>query len=408
MRVETYIAWRYLFARKSHNVINIISAISAIGMAIGTAALVLILSIYNGFDNIINENMSDLDPDVLLVSADGSKHFFPDEQMLEMMSEDPRMASISDILEDNVFITYGESQGIARAKGVDRVYEDGSLLAAHCVEGQFSLHHGEILQAAVGSTLARSMGIHPRFLDPLTIYYPDRDGHVSPSNPSGSLHRVDVRASCVISISSNVDEDLLIVPVEVMRTLIGSRQEKETLAEEVSGVEIRLHDTRPGAVKKFISDYSTQRFKLMSRYQQHPELYKMMRYEKFAIYMILIFVVIIIALNIFGSLSMLIIEKRNDIGTLKAMGASDGMVRRIFVTEGWLISLLGLVSGLVAGIILSLLQQQLGLIKMPGGFAMEAYPVILDFSDIIATILGVGAVGLVVALAAAGKNNCAS
>ena len=403
MRVETYIAWRYLFARKSHNVINIISAISAIGMATGTAALVLILSIYNGFDNIIKDNLSDLDPDVLIVSADGAKHFFPDEQMLEKMSQDPRVKSICDVLEDNVFITYGQSQGIARAKGVDETYEDGSMLSIHCIEGTFSLHHGEIMQAAVGSTLARAMGIHPRFLDHLTIYYPDRDGHISPSNPAASLHQRDVCPSCVLSISSNVDEDLLIVPIEAMRALLGSRQDKETLAEEVSGVEIRLGDTRPRAVKKFISDYSDSRFSLMTRYQQHPDLYKMMRYEKFAIYMILIFVVIIIALNIFGSLSMLIIEKKNDIGTLRAMGASEAMVRRIFVTEGFLISLLGLAAGLLAGVLLALLQQHLGIIKMPGGFALDAYPVVLKFTDVLSTLLGVGLIGFVVALAAARK-----
>lgn len=403
MRVESYIAWRYLFARKSHNVINIISAISAIGMAIGAAALVLILSIYNGFDNIIKENMGDLDPDVLLVSADGSKHFFPDEQMLERMSSDPRVSSLCDVLEDNVFITYDERQGLARAKGVDSGYEEGSSLAAHCIEGQFSLHHGEILQAAVGSSLARSMGIHPRFLDRLAIYYPDRDGRISPSNPAASLHQVEVSPSCVVSISSDVDENLLIVPIEVMRTLLGSRQDKETLADEVSGVEIRLSDARPRTLKKFISDYSDPRFSLLTRYQQHPDLYKMMRYEKFAIYMILIFVVIIIALNIFGSLSMLIIEKKNDIGTLRAMGASDDMVRRIFVTEGWLISLLGLAAGLLSGILLALVQQHFGLIKMPGGFALDAYPVVLKFPDVIATLLGVGIIGLVVALAAARK-----
>ena len=396
MKLPLYIAWRYLFAKKSHNVINIISAISAAGMAIGTASLILILSIYNGFDEIIKDNLSDLDPDVLVTVSEG-KRFVPDEGLMERLMNAPEVRDVCEILEDNVFITYSGRQGIARIKGVSDSYETSSGLSGHTVEGNFSLHLGDVPFASVGSSFAYSHGIHPRFVDRMDIYYPKSDVPVSVSNPSRSLNTISIRPGSIFSINSETDAELVIIPIDKARELTGCDED------EVSGLEIRLV---PGAsARKFIRVLELpDKCSALDRYRQHPSLYKMMRYEKLAIFMILIFVVIIIAFNIFGSLSMLIIEKRDDISTLKAMGATDSMTREIFLLEGWLISLAGLAAGLVTGIAAALVQQQFGLVKMPGNYLISAYPVSLEALDIIMTAIGVAAVGFLIALLAVRRN----
>ena len=166
MNTAFHIAWRYLFARKSHNVINLISAVSATGMAIGAAALILILSVYNGFDRIIESNLSDLDPDILVTSAEG-RRFIPDAGLVERLESDGRISSVCRVLEENVLLVYGDKQGIALAKGVDSLYEQVSPLASHLTAGEFSLHFGDVPQAAVGVSLAHEMGISPSFLDKL-------------------------------------------------------------------------------------------------------------------------------------------------------------------------------------------------------------------------------------------------
>ncbi len=393
MNVPLFIAARYLIGRKSHNVINVISAISAAGMAIGTAALILILSVYNGFNALIEKNVGDISPDLLLVSGDGAAHFRPDSALVARLEADGRVRSVRRTLEDNVFLNYGDKQGIARAKGVEDGYgADGA--AEHVYEGEFRLWKGELPTAVVGATIARKMGIHPRFTDALTMYYPDREGRFSPSNPAASARSEKVHPAGLMSISSDSDAELVIVPLQVMRSLMGSR------GDEVSGVEVMLNDNSRRAVKHFKRDYAAE-CTLLDRYEQQPTLFKMMKYEKAAIFLILLFVVIIVALNIYGSLSMLIIEKEEDIATLYALGADDRMVKRIFMMEGWLVSLVGLAIGLVVGIGMALLQQHLGIVKMPGHFHLDAYPVVLQAGDVILTAAGVALTGFLIAAVSA-------
>lgn len=357
-------------------------------MAIGTAALILILSVYNGFDGIIASNMSDLDPDILISATEG-KTFSPDSLFYSSLGSSPDVLSVCEVLEDNVFLTYSGRQAIATMKGVGAQYETTSGLGSHIVEGEFALHLGDVPLACVGANLAYENGIHPRFVDKMEIYYPRSDVPVSVSNPSKSLNTVRIRPGSLFSISADTDAELIIVPIETARELTGC-------AGEVSAVEIRLD--QGVSAKKFIRKMELpEGLVALDRYRQHPALYKMMRYEKLAIFMILLFVVIIIAFNIFGSLSMLIIEKEKDIATLQAMGATQKMTSRIFLLEGWLISLVGLAIGLVFGIGLALLQQHFGLVKMPGNYLISAYPVILKLTDVLWTILGVAGIGLAIA-----------
>ena len=393
MNTAFHIAWRYLFARKSHNVINLISAVSATGMAIGAAALILILSVYNGFDRIIESNLSDLDPDILVTSAEG-RRFIPDAGLVERLESDGRISSVCRVLEENVLLVYGDKQGIALAKGVDSLYEQVSPLASHLTAGEFSLHFGDVPQAAVGAGLAHEMGINPRFLDKLRLYYP-RQGAGNPlAGPASSLGGVSVVPSCLFSINSETDAGTVIVPIEIMRRLLGEES-------AISGIELRTPEAPDRKMLRQIRDGAGPDFKVLDREMQRPAIYKMMKYEKLAIYSILIFVVIIVAFNIFGSLSMLKIEKSGDMRTLKAMGAGDRLVRRIFVFEGWLVSLAGLAAGLLAGVAAALAQQHFGLVKMPGGFLISSYPCILEFGDVLLTAAGVAATGFLISLLAA-------
>ena len=396
MNVPLFIARRYLFARKSHNVINVISAISVAGMAIGTAALVLILSVYNGFDGLIQKNISDLSPDLMAVSPDGAAKFRPDSLLVDRITRDGRVASVRYVLEDNVFLTYGENQCIARARGVDEDYEKTNRLGTHISEGAYRLQKGDVPGAIIGSTLAHKMGIHTRFTDPLRIWYPDREGGFSPSNPTASANSQTVFPTGIMNISSETDASLILIPLHTMRALLGSR------GEEVSGVEIQLKDASRASLRKFKKDYRDSGFKLLDRFEQQPVLFKMMRYEKAAVFLILLFVVLIVALNIYGSLSMLIIEKEEDVATLAALGASEKLTRRIFVLEGWLISLLGLAIGVVAGLTLALAQQHFGMVKMPGSFLVDAYPVVVKPLDVLLTVGAVALIGLLISLLATG------
>ena len=394
MRLAPFIAGRYLFAKKSHNVINIISAISAIGMAIGTAALIIILSVSNGFDSLIRSMMSNVEPDLLITPATG-KVFIPEGETYDWIYDQPTVKSMCCVLQEQVFINYDGKQGIVKAKGVDWVYEDETSLKDHMTDGEFKLHKGDIALAVVGAGLAYDMQINPRFLSPIEIYFPSRTRKISLSNPASAIEGIRVWPSGLFSVNTDVDKELMILP-------IGKMQELLEYEKEVSGVEIRLTESADSKelkrLQKEIAERLGPEFRVKDRFQQNESLYKMMKYEKAAIFMILIFVIIIIAFNIFGSLSMLIIEKRHDIETLKSLGATESLIKKIFILEGWMISLSGMVAGLVVGISFSLLQQWLGFIKMPGHFVVQAYPVILSWGDVALTALGVATIGYLIAL----------
>ena len=394
MRLAPFIAGRYLFAKKSHNVINIISAISAIGMAIGTAALIIILSVYNGFDSLIRSMMSTVEPDLLITPSTG-KVFIPEGETYDWIYDQPSVKSMCCVLQEQVFINYDGKQGLAKAKGVDWVYEDESSLKDYITDGEFKLHKGDIPLAVVGAGLAYEMQMNPRFLAPIEIYFPSRTRKISLANPASAIESIRVWPSGLFSVNTDVDKELMILPIAKMQELL----EYEN---EVSGVEIRLTDNSDTKelkrLQKEISSKLGPDFKVKDRFQQNESLYKMMKYEKAAIYMILIFVIIIIAFNIFGSLTMLIIEKRFDIETLKSLGATEKLIKRIFVLEGWMISLAGLAGGLFLGVLFSLLQQWFGFIKMPGHFVVQAYPIILSWTDVMLTAIGVAVIGYLIAL----------
>ncbi len=394
MRIAPFIAFRYLFAKKSHNVINLISAISAIGMAIGTAALVIILSIYNGFDTLVRSTMGSVEPDLMITPKTG-KTFTPEGDVYDWIYDQKSVESMCCVLEEEVFINYGEKQAIALAKGVDRIYEAESPLHDYVVAGEMSLHKGDVPLACAGYGLAVSLDLDPRFLTPIEIYFPSRTRRISTTNPASALEYIKVWPSGIFQTNTDLDQKLMLLPIEQMRELL-------EYDDEVSAVELRLQKgTSEKELRRLQNEIQSrlgEGFKVKDRFQQNESLYRMMKYEKLAIYMILCFVIIIIGFNIFGSLSMLMIEKKTDIRTLRYLGTPEKTIRNIFVLEGWMISLIGLVIGLALGIGFALLQQHYGFIKMPGQFLVQAYPIIISWTDILWIIAGVAGIGYLIAL----------
>lgn len=363
-------------------------------MAIGTAALIIILSVYNGFDTLVKSMMSNVEPDLMITPVKG-KVWVPEGDVYDWIYEQPEVLNMCCVLQDEVFINYDGKQGLAVAKGVDWIYEEETPVREHIIDGDFKLENGGVPMAVIGDVMAYGMGISPRFLSPIEIYYPSRTGRISLSDPASSVRTVKVFPSGIFSINDDVDKDLMIVGIETMRGLLDYEN-------EVSAIEIRtVKGTKTKQLRKLQKEIAARLgpgFKVKDRFQQNESLYKMMRYEKVATYMILIFAIIIIAFNIFGSLSMLIIEKQDDIRTLRCLGATERLIDRIFILEGWMISLAGLAGGLVIGTGFSLIQQTFGIIKMPGHFIAQAYPVILSMNDILLTIAGVASIGYVTAL----------
>lgn len=390
MKLPLIFAVRYLFSRKSHNVINMISGIGVAGMAIGTAALVIILSVFNGFNSLVGQSLEASDPDFVIRPASG-KFFVPDSAVFAPILEDSRILRLSSVLEEQVFLSYEGRQSLARVKGIDEAAQEESPLKESIIDGAWTFHRGAMSAAVAGAALAHSIGLNPRFVTPFEIYYPSRKDNISLANPQASLRKVKALTGGVISVNSEIDSKLMLVPIEAMRELL----ELET---EVSSLEIWV---TPGAGEGFEKELQAMigpDLKVLNRFRQEESIYKMMRYEKLAIFLILIFVVIIIAFNIYSSLRMLIIEKEADMGTLRAMGAPDGTIRRIFLLEGWMVSLLGMIIGLIIGVSLVLVQQRFGIIPMPGNFVVQAYPVSLKISDLLWIASGVTVIGYLMAL----------
>ncbi len=384
------IALRYLFARKSYNVINLISGLGVAGMAVGTAALIVILSVFNGFNALVKDSLSDAAADLVVRPAAG-KVFTPSQDAFQWAVDNDDVVRLSSVLEEQVFLSYEGRQSLARVKGMDEASEEESALKDHIIDGQWTLHRGSLPQAVAGAQLAHSLRLNPRFVTPLEIHYPSRTQQVSLSNPAASLRTVRVQTAGVVSVNAELDAKLLVVPIETLRELL-------EYGTEVSAVEIWTAPGKAGALQKELQKRLGDGFKVLDRYQQDEGVYKMMRYEKLAIYLILVFVVLIVAFNIYSSLRMLIIEKEGDRETLRSLGAPESLLRRIFLLEGWLVSLLGMAIGLVLGIALVLLQQHFGLVPMPGNFVISAYPVAMKATDILWTVAGVAGVGYLMAL----------
>ncbi len=377
MKLSIYIAKRYLFAKKSRNAINIISAVSVAGVTVGTMALIIILSVFNGLETLVTSIFNTTDPDLKITPAEG-KTFIPDSSKLELLSNINGVSCYSLTLEENALLKYGERQCIATIKGVDENYTRVTNIDSAMWDGEFSLESENGREWAVpGIGIAQYLGININFVNPLFIYIL-KPSASSSLDPEDALSRRYIFLSGIFQIEQQYDSKYIYLPLSFARELI----EKENA---ISSIEIKLTGNADGklvkkeAIKLFGDEYIIQ-----NRFEQQEIFYKVMRSERLAIFLILTLILIIASFNIIGSLTMLIIEKERDVEILKSLGANNDLIRKIFIFEGWLISIIGASAGLILGFIVCWLQQTFGLLKLQGdSLIMDSYPVVMKLKDFI-------------------------
>lgn len=394
MNLPFYIARRYLFSKKSHNAINVISMVCVCGVAVATAAVVCALSVYNGFNDLVAGMFSSFDPELKITPCSG-KVFDPTTEEFQKVKQLPYIAHFGEVVQDNALIRYNERQDIAVIKGVDENFSHLTSIDSILIDGSFILRDEVTDYATIGIGLSSKLGAKPRFVSPLEIYVPKRDEKVNLSNPSSSFSQAYAYVGGVFVTNQQVyDEGYLILPIALVRQLL--RYENE-----VSAIELKLSEgTDISRAKKQIKELLGEGFAVKDRYEQQEASFKMMQVEKWMTFLILSFILAIALFNVVGSLSMLMIEKKDDVRTLRNMGAGDGLIRRIFLFEGWMISGFGAVIGIVIGLGLCLLQQYFGIIKLgqtAGTFVIDAYPVRVVFTDLLATFTAVATIGFIAA-----------
>jgi len=388
VNLSFYIARRYLLGKKSQNAINIISGISILGVTVGTMALVIVLSVFNGFDSVVKSLFNSFDPDFKISAVEG-KTFSSDPVMNEAIRALPGVIALSEVLEENVLLLYGDKQHIATIKGVDDSFQKVSGLDSMIYDGSMKLKDQNRSYAIVGQGVAYNLRVGLNFINPLFVYTIDRTARVNMAQPEESIRRDFIYPSGIFAIEQEYDSRYVVCPIEFVRNLLSYPGENTFL-------EVKLDpEYSPDQVQEQIEDIVGARFLVKNRQQQNELFYRVMKSEKWAIFLILTFILIIASFNIIGSLSMLIIDKKNDIITLRNMGANNRLISRIFLVEGWLISLLGSIVGIVLGTTFSWLQQRFELIKLSGSgtFIIDAYPVQIETPDILlvwVTVLVIG------------------
>lgn len=391
MNFPFYIARRYLFSKKSHNAINVISAISVCGVALATLALVCTLSVFNGFQDLVASFFTAFDPQLRITAVRG-KVFDGEDPRILALRQMPEVAVWSRSLEDNAMVQYQGRQAMAVIKGVEDNFDiltpiDSILYG----RGELTLHDEVAHYAIPGIQLLATLGSSIRFLDPLEVYAPRRGAKVNLANPSTAFVTGSLFSSgLVFSVNQEkYDASYILTSIDFARSLF-------QYTTEVSAVNLRLApsaDTE--AVKRQIQQQLGGDFRVEDRYEQQADTYRIMRVEKLISYLFLTFILVIACFNIIGSLSMLIIDKRDDVATLRNLGASDKQIVRIFLFEGRMISFIGASVGVVLGLMLCWVQQAFGLIKLgsSGSFVVDAYPVsveVIDVAVVFVTVLVVG------------------
>ena len=374
--------------------INIISTISAIGIALGCMVLVVILSVYNGFDNLIKSLYNSYSPNYIIEAAKG-KSFTADEALIGKIREQESTLAIAPLVQDNIFCTYNGSQSVATLCGVDSLFLQRSRLADYIVDGSFSTGLGEINGAIVSSKLAIMLGIRCRFTTPLMLYYPKMRSSTAASNMQELLSILKAHPSGTIQLEKSFDNGLVYIGIERARQLLQFK-ENEVSALYLYGPAGREEEAPSNSLTKRLREALGKEFIVKDRYMQNSTMYKMMRSEKIAVYLILLFVIIIVSFNIFGSISLLIIDKRGDIEILRSMGARESLIKRVFMLQGFLISALGTLIGTALGVGLSLLQYHFEIIKLPGNFIIDHYPVEIVPQDLLYIVAGVLAAGYLI------------
>jgi lipoprotein-releasing system permease protein len=387
-----YIARRYLFSKKSTNAINVISGISAVGVAVATMALVVTLSVFNGFHDMVASLFTQMDPQIKITPVMG-KVVAADDSLLTRIRQLPQVDVATEVMEDQALAVYGERQAMVRLKGV----EDNFDKLTHIREvlegdGDYALHAADMSYGILGMGVAYQLGTGYTYEHPLKIYAPRREGQLNLANPQDGFVEDELYSpGMLFSIKQGkYDKRYIITSIAFTRQLFDQQG-------MLSSLELRL---KPGSnfeqVKAEMQEIAGDRFLVRDRYEQQDDTFRIMKIEKLMAYIFLTFILVIACFNIIGSISMLMIDKKNDVVTLRNLGASDKQIIRIFLFEGRMVSVLGAVAGIAVGLLLCWLQQEYGIVRLgksEGSFIVDAYPVSVHPWDVIIIFLTVITVG---------------
>ena len=394
MNLPFYIARRYLISKKSHNIINIISAISIVGVAIGTMALIIVLSVFNGFDNLVVSLFSSFNATVQITPKHG-KTFNINNFPIEKIKRIPGVLHFAEVIEAEALMKYKDNQSIVTIKGVSEGYDRMTGLDTMMAEGSFSLQDGDKDFTILGYGVAATLGINLRdYLNPVSVFIPRRDASFAGGFEQAFNSEI-IFPSGVFQVQYEYDVKYAFLPLRFARKLTGYETER-------TSVEVALSKTADlQTIQKLIEDAAGNEFVVKNRFQQQEILYQIMISEKRYIFMILTLILIIATFNVIGTLSMLILDKKSDIAVLRSMGADHRLIQKIFLVEGTLISLIGAISGLIAGAIICWLQIRFGFVRLGAensSFVVSAYPVLMKAADFFTVFFTVMVIGLLAAV----------
>lgn len=392
MNFPIFIARRYLFSKKSTHVINVISSISVIGVAVATMALVIVLSVFNGFHDLVASLFTSFDPQLKVVPVEG-KTAPSDDPILTQIRLLPEVDVATETVEDQALAIYDGKQAMVKIKGVDDNFAELSHITDILYgDGSFSLHAANLEYGILGIRLAQTLGIGAQWDGYLKIYAPQKEGQLDLSNPGEGFVADSLNSPGVLfSVrQSKYDKNYIVTSIAFARNLFGQQG-------MLSDLEIRLKEGSDlNAVKAEMQKIAGTKYKVLDRFEQQEDTFKIMSIEKLMAYIFLTFILVVACFNIIGSLSMLIIDKKNDVVTLRNLGANDKQITRVFLFEGRMIAVIGAVIGIGLGLLLCLLQQQYGFVRLgesEGSFIVDAYPVSVHYTDVAIIFVTVIAVG---------------
>ena len=383
MKLELHIAWRYLFSKKGHNAINIVSGVSAAAVGVVAAAMVCVLSVMNGFGALVEHMFSEFDPEIRITPAQG-KSFRLDTLPVQQVLALPFVQAASQVVEETALVRYKDHQQPARIMGVDTVFQHITHIDSILSDGYFSVYDGAFERCVMGRGLAVQIGINAHFVGAVHIYAPKRLERVNMLRPDDAfLHETAFMAGTFAVNQTTYDDQLLIVSLPLARRLF----QYDTLM--VTSLELQLaSDSRLSArqMKPQLRNCLGDGYIVADRYEQQADFFRILKIEKLLTALLLAFILLIACFNVIGSLSMLIIDKQEDIRILQHLGATNQTIRRTFLYEGWLITTLGALFGLLIGLAVCLLQQNYGLLKLGSGadYVISAYPVLVQAGDVLA------------------------
>ncbi len=389
MHLPLFIARRYLLSRKKHHAINLVSAISAIGVMGGSIAFILVLSVFNGFEQVVMSLFSSFEPDLKITAIKG-KTFVLSEEEKSSILEIEEVAQYQEVVEEMALLRYRQRQHIALLKGVREDFTRTTGLDTMLFAGKFELQEGGIARGVMGAGIAYKLGVNLQdFQNPVEVFLPDRTAGIG--EISSSFNHLPMFPAGIFSIQQDIDNKYVLVPVGFMRELLHYNREMTSLELAVSSP--AMVNNVKNSVRKLLGD----KFRVQDKFEQQELLYRIIHSEKWAIFAILSFILLLAIFNVVGSLTLLILDKRKDIAVLQTLGASNSTIRKIFLLEGLQISFWGNLAGLLIGGTLAFVQQRYGIIGIGQAdtLVIDAYPVKINPSDfllIFAIVMGIGAI----------------